>query len=213
MASNVDILTRSHTVLKAKARAKKNQIDSIVFDDTARHEYLTGFRKRNLEKRQAAKEKAKERDRLEHLQARKEHRQALQERAIENAEMVESAFRKKIDGSDDENDNTEFRGFSTFGKGKGKAIQEYEDEEQLATVTVIEEFDPNSLRDMPSTSQGSSRSESEPHAPLDLAEVRRKGRQRFTSHPGSGGTSRHGRVHAGTANTLAEKLPPKKDFK
>ena len=33
MASNVDILTKSHTVLKAKARAKKGQIESVVFDD------------------------------------------------------------------------------------------------------------------------------------------------------------------------------------
>lgn len=36
MASNVDILTKSHTVLKAKARAKKGQIESVVFDDDAR---------------------------------------------------------------------------------------------------------------------------------------------------------------------------------
>lgn len=34
--SNTEILTHSHTVLKAKARAKKNQIEAVVFDDTAR---------------------------------------------------------------------------------------------------------------------------------------------------------------------------------
>ena len=31
-------------------------------------------------------------------------------------------------------------------KGKGKATHEFEDEEQLATVTVVEEFDPEALR-------------------------------------------------------------------
>ena len=36
MGTNVDLLTHSHTVLKAKRRAKKNQIESVVFDDQAR---------------------------------------------------------------------------------------------------------------------------------------------------------------------------------
>lgn len=114
MATNVELLTRSHTVLKAKARAKRNQIDQIVFDEDARlyvfsiqmrgpcvrdnfgpdREFLTGFRKRNLLKKEAAKTKAKERERQERLQARREQRQALQEQARENALLVESAFRK-----------------------------------------------------------------------------------------------------------------------
>ncbi|KAH8119394.1 nucleolar protein 12-domain-containing protein [Phellopilus nigrolimitatus] len=182
MASNVDILTRSHTILKAKARAKKNQIDQIVFDEDARREYLTGFRKRNIQKKEAAQTKAKERERQERLQARREQRQARQEQARENAQLVESAFRKDIDDGNSSEDD-EFMGFSSPDKGKGKATQEYEDEEQLATVTVVEEFDPDTLRYMPSTSRNSPEppqfeSESFPRARTtsDSTGSRRKGK-------------------------------------
>lgn len=54
---------------------------------------------------------------------------------------------------DDELEEEEFTGFSPSDKGKGKATQEFEDEEQLATVTIVEEFDPDSLRHNPSTTQ------------------------------------------------------------
>lgn len=60
------------------------------------------------------------------------------------------------EGSDDDDSEEEFTGFSSAEKGKAKATQEYEDEEQLATVTVVEEFDPDSLKHMPSTSRRSS---------------------------------------------------------
>lgn len=59
-------------------------------------------------------------------------------------------FNGPLDGdgnSDDEvTDEDEFSGFSSSEKGKGRATQEYEDEEQLTTVTVVEEFDAGALR-------------------------------------------------------------------
>lgn len=58
-------------------------------------EYLTGFRKRNLQKKEAAKNRAKEREHKERLQTRREQRQALQEQARENAQLIEKAFRKR----------------------------------------------------------------------------------------------------------------------
>ncbi|EJD02979.1 uncharacterized protein FOMMEDRAFT_86142 [Fomitiporia mediterranea MF3/22] len=149
MASNVDVLTRAHTALKAKARAKKNQIDSVVFDDDARVEFLTGFHKRKLQKKEAAKSKAKERERQQRLQARKEQRQALREKAQENARQIESALKQDVNESSDEETNK----LPQSRKGKGKATQEFEDEEQLATVTIVEEFDPDTLRHMSSTAQ------------------------------------------------------------
>ncbi|KAL5485214.1 hypothetical protein ACEPAI_7856 [Sanghuangporus weigelae] len=124
-------------------RSKKNQIDSIVFDDRARLEFLTGFRKRKLLKKEAAKNKAKERERQERLQTRKEHRQALKERAEENARLVESAWKQTVGNESDDDDNVEL---SAYDKGKGKATQEFEDEQQLATVTIVEEIDPEILR-------------------------------------------------------------------
>lgn len=55
------------------------------------------------------------------------------------------------DGSEDE-----FTGFSAADKGKGKQIQDaFEDDEQLATVTIVEEFDPHALLHGPSTPQDS----------------------------------------------------------
>lgn len=194
MASNVDILTRAHSALRAKARAKKNQIESIVFDEDARlsvtislqamaclliviffsREFLTGFRKRKLQKKEAAKKKAKEREREERLQLRKEHRKALRERAQENARQVESSFKQGlyfsitfpfkwlisasffpiayIKGHDSDESDDEATELAPLDKGKGKATQEFEDEEQLATVTIVEEFDPDALRLMPSSS-------------------------------------------------------------
>ncbi|KAL5523774.1 hypothetical protein ACEPAG_7947 [Sanghuangporus baumii] len=124
-------------------RSKKNQIDSIVFDDRARLEFLTGFRKRKLLKKEAAKNKAKERERHERLQTRKEQRQALKEKAEENARLVESAWKQTVGDESGDDDTVEI---SADDKGKRKATQEFEDEQQLATVTVVEEFDPEILR-------------------------------------------------------------------
>ncbi|KAI5123950.1 hypothetical protein M0805_006363 [Coniferiporia weirii] len=218
MATNVDILTQSHTVLKAKARAKRNQIDSVIFDDTARREYLTGFRKRNLLKKQAAKDRAKERERQERLQARREQRQALQDRARQNAQMVESAFRKNDDSDVDEHGGTGFEGFSTSDKGKGKATQEFEDDEQLATVTVIEEFDPDSLRHMSTTYQTSPErlhAHSEGSFAASTPSSKSLSRQDFTQHSGvrrEVGQPQQAKAHAraNSTNIPAKKMPPKK---
>lgn len=110
MATNIDVLTRSHSVLKAKRRAKKNQIESVLFDEQSRlyvssftgahqgadralSDFLTGFQKRNTQKREAARAKAKAREREERLQSRKEQRRALKVRAQENARQVEAVFK------------------------------------------------------------------------------------------------------------------------
>ncbi|KAI0351051.1 hypothetical protein OH77DRAFT_1439482 [Trametes cingulata] len=144
--SNLAVLTKSHNIVAAKKKAKREQIKEIVFDDDARREFLTGFHKRKLQKKEAAKQKAKEREKQERLEARREHRRMLAEQAAKNAEEAERAYGGMVD---DESDS-EWEGPSgpsTF-KGKGKASEEqeeYEGEEQLATVTVVEEFDPDSL--------------------------------------------------------------------
>ncbi|KAA1476789.1 hypothetical protein DENSPDRAFT_530278 [Dentipellis sp. KUC8613] len=144
MASNLAVLTKSHKIVAAKKRQRKEQIKEIVFDDTARLEYLTGFHKRNLQKREAGKKKAQEREKRERLDARKEHRRMLAEQAKENAAKVEEAYGGLVAGASDEEDDDEWTGFSAGEKGKGRA-DEYEDEEQVATVTVVEDFDPDTL--------------------------------------------------------------------
>ncbi|KAL1945649.1 hypothetical protein VTO73DRAFT_1651 [Trametes versicolor] len=144
--SNLTTLTKSHTIIAAKKRAKREQIKEVVFDDTARREFLTGFHKRKLQKKEYAKAKAIEREKQERLEARREHRRNLAERAIKNAEETERAYGGIVE---DESDS-DWDGIAdaSTSKGKRKAseeLEEYEDEEQLATVTVVEEFDPDSL--------------------------------------------------------------------
>ena len=94
---------------------------------------------------------------------------------------------------DDESDEEEFAGFSSAEKGKGRAIQEYEDEEQLATVTVVEEFDPESLRHMPSSSR---------HNPSDPPDSDKEHSTRASSDPRN--------LRRGAQHTMNDyhKLPP-----
>lgn len=198
--SNTEVLTHAHAVIKAKARAKRNQIDHIVFDEDARRfvfvfsprrpvrvfilkscsDYLSGFRKRNILKKEAKKTRAKESDHLQKLEARREHRKALNEQAIENAKQVEEAYGNgascflrssvrhrgadlfddawhgTIGGDGDASKDEEFSGFSSKEKEKDREVQEaYEDAEQLATVTVIDDFDPATLWNHGSTSAAS----------------------------------------------------------
>lgn len=119
----------------AKKRDKRNQIKEIVFDDDARREFLTGFHKRKVAKKEAAIKKAKLREKQERLDTRREHRRALAERAAQNAAEVEKAYGATIDD--------ESEGLGSSGNEKDRAVNgEYEGEEQLATVTVVEDFDP-----------------------------------------------------------------------
>ncbi|KAJ8592332.1 hypothetical protein M405DRAFT_763687 [Rhizopogon salebrosus TDB-379] len=139
MDSNLAVLTQSHRAVAAKKREKRNQIKEIVFDEDARREFLTGFHKRKVAKKEEAKKKAKFREKQERLETRREHRRALAERATQNAAEVEKAYGAIIDGDDDE--SLGLSGDDIDHEVKG----EYEGDEQLATVTVVEDFDPAAL--------------------------------------------------------------------
>ncbi|TFK85556.1 hypothetical protein K466DRAFT_576821 [Polyporus arcularius HHB13444] len=146
-SSNLTALTKSHTIIAAKKKAKREQIKEVLFDDTARREFLTGFHKRKLEKKEQAKKKAQEREKQDRLEARREHRRMLAEQAKKNAADTERAYGAIVDSDSD----SEWDGIGGSGMSKGKRRaaeaeeEEFEDEEQLATVTVVEEFDPDSI--------------------------------------------------------------------
>jgi ribosomal RNA-processing protein 17 len=91
MASNVDLLTQSYRVVKAKKRTKLGQANAVVFDEDARRcvhpfpslsdawcmtllsrEFLTGFHKRKLAKKEEGKKRAQAREKEERLEARRE---------------------------------------------------------------------------------------------------------------------------------------------
>ncbi|KAG1751654.1 nucleolar protein 12-domain-containing protein [Suillus paluster] len=148
MDSNIAILTQSHRVVAAKKREKRNQIKEVLFDEDARREFLTGFHKRKVAKKEEAIKKAKLREKQERLDTRREHRRALAERAAQNAAEVEKAYGAIINDSDDEDEGLNFSGNDREREVNG----EYEGEEQLATVTVVEDFDPAAfLHDPPIT--------------------------------------------------------------
>ncbi|KIJ18628.1 hypothetical protein PAXINDRAFT_128917 [Paxillus involutus ATCC 200175] len=134
MLNNIAVLTQSHKAIAAKQRSKKDQIKEISFDEDARREFLTGFHKRKVAKHEAAKKKAKLRDKQERLDMRREHRRALAERAAQNAAEVERAYGAVTDN------NEEWDGISG-----DELEEEFEGDEQLATVTVVEDFDPSAL--------------------------------------------------------------------
>ncbi|OCH89014.1 hypothetical protein OBBRIDRAFT_44109 [Obba rivulosa] len=146
MATNLAALTKSHKIIASKKRAKREQIKEIVFDDTARREFLTGFHKRKLQKKETAIQRAKEREKQERLEARREKRKMLAERAVENAAEIERAYGAVLD----EGGNEQWGGVgqgSASGSPRPDAVEEeeYEHEEELATVTIVEDFDPDAL--------------------------------------------------------------------
>ncbi|KAI0682976.1 nucleolar protein 12-domain-containing protein, partial [Cytidiella melzeri] len=146
-SSNLSVLTKSHNIIAAKKRARKDQVKEVLFDETARREYLTGFHKRNVQKKEAKKKNAIEREKQQRLETRREHRKLLAEQATKNYREVEKAYGAQM--SDDE--DADWDGISDKGKGRAaEHEEEYEGEEQLATVTVVEDFDPESLIHGPS---------------------------------------------------------------
>ncbi|KAJ1300271.1 hypothetical protein OPQ81_005098 [Rhizoctonia solani] len=130
--SNAALLTRQSVAWAHKKRARQGQVKEIVFDEEARREYLTGFRKRNAERKKAAKAKAAAREKQEHLEERRQMRKELKERAQTNFEAVEKAYGGAA---------LDLVGISSTSK-PDEHEEEYSDEEQLATVAVIEDFDP-----------------------------------------------------------------------
>ena len=89
MQSNIATLTQSSKVSAAKRRAKRNEVKEVLFDDEVRRyatpwswkpglrlnvcrEFLTGFHKRKKAKADAARQRAKEREKQEKLEERRE---------------------------------------------------------------------------------------------------------------------------------------------
>jgi ribosomal RNA-processing protein 17 len=99
--NNLSSLTVGHRASAYKKRAKREQVKEILFDDEARrhthkHElhiymgliqtsyrdYLTGFRKRNLLKKEASKKRREEREKLERQELRREVRFYLESNPV-----------------------------------------------------------------------------------------------------------------------------------
>ncbi|WWD16102.1 hypothetical protein CI109_100527 [Kwoniella shandongensis] len=148
--SNVALLTEGAAYIARAKKARREQVEEIKFDDEARREWLTGFSKRKKAKVEEKRARAKERDHQAHLQDRRQARQDLRQRAAENVKSIRKAmgledYADANNEDDDEDDDDEDEGAEAGPSTRGEIEEaEFSDEDQLATVTIMENFDPSS---------------------------------------------------------------------
>ncbi|KIK28009.1 hypothetical protein PISMIDRAFT_7950 [Pisolithus microcarpus 441] len=133
--TNLAILTQSHKAIAAKRRKKNSQIKELVFDEDARREFLTGFHKRKLAKKEEAKKRAILREKQQRLEWRREACATMP--GSKRLLKLGRACGAIVDDDDDAGENVD--------DDASEIGEEYEGEEQLATVTVVEDFDPAAL--------------------------------------------------------------------
>ncbi|WVQ98903.1 hypothetical protein IAU59_006034 [Kwoniella sp. CBS 9459] len=149
--SNIALLTEGADYIRRAKKARKEQVEEIKFDDEARREWLTGFSKRKKAKADEKRTRAKERDRQAHLDERRKARAELRQKAAENMRSVRRAMGLDEDEDDEDEDNQDASSAGPSKISASKAAKaaeieeaEYSDEDQLATVTIMEDFDPSS---------------------------------------------------------------------
>ncbi|SPO30186.1 uncharacterized protein UTRI_06025 [Ustilago trichophora] len=131
---------------KGKAKGKGPE---VLFDEKARAEYLTGFRKRKQERKQAGREYLAKKAKEEQLAARKELRDARKEKAAENVREQRKAFgleaegESDLDGANASDDDQEIDLDHVAEEDAVPQIQEEEyDSDEHHTHVVVESFDP-----------------------------------------------------------------------
>ena len=134
-SSNTDRLSQGKKIAAQKKKWKEMRTESCTFDSEARAEYLTGFHKRKVERRNKALQKTKEEERTSKLAMRADLR------AQRKAELEQrmQAYRAEL-GLEEEDDDEEWHGFTTDDKTKKSlwAVNEYEDDEKTVSVQVEE---------------------------------------------------------------------------
>ncbi|KAG5360956.1 Ribosomal RNA-processing protein 17 [Yarrowia sp. B02] len=118
-ATNRQILTQGDRSY-AKKKTSQFGVDEVSYDAANRKEYLTGFRKRKLQRKEKAQEKAKEQARLDRIAERKKMRdekkgdlekeRVRMQKAMKDIERARSGYFSSEDDkgkSDDESDDDE----------------------------------------------------------------------------------------------------------
>ncbi|OKL61331.1 hypothetical protein UA08_03880 [Talaromyces atroroseus] len=131
---------------QAKRRKIASAVEEINFDPTARHEYLTGFHKRKLQRIKLAQEfaekKAREEKRQERRKIREQRAAELEQAVIESRKMLEharSSLSSSESGSESENENENEEEWAGFEDPLPVDYEEeYIDEDKYTTVTVEE---------------------------------------------------------------------------
>jgi len=130
----------------SKRRKLNPAPEVIIFDASAREEYLTGFRKRKQARIRHAQEQAAKKEKEERDRDRKELRRRRKEEIEAKVRMV-GEYMKRADGpesGDEENEEAEdggvdeegWEGFEEIPVSHIDRLDEYIDEDRYAEVTV-----------------------------------------------------------------------------
>ncbi|KAL2114097.1 hypothetical protein VUR80DRAFT_778 [Thermomyces stellatus] len=124
-----------------KKRKTEHAIEEISFDNNARHEFLTGFRKRKQQRIKRAQEEAARRAKEERRELRKQVREQRQREVEEHIQKVNQLLRESeaagaiVEGSDSE--GSEWGGFEDPPEPEIVDHEnEYIDEDKYTTVKV-----------------------------------------------------------------------------
>ncbi|KAK9314880.1 nucleolar protein 12-domain-containing protein [Lipomyces starkeyi] len=79
----------------------------IVFDSEAREQYLTGFHKRNVERKEKASERAKEHERREKLEGRRALREQRKREMDEKVQLASAMYKEQLHDSEPEGSGDE----------------------------------------------------------------------------------------------------------
>lgn len=126
-----------------RRRLSPTATEEITFDPSARHEFLTGFHKRKVQRTNAAKQAAERRAKEEKKEERKKLREERQAELARHVEEVNAYYRRETPQA--ENDNR-VDGSSRSGEEEDRTAvlepidheAEYIDEEKYTSVTVEE---------------------------------------------------------------------------
>ncbi|KAL9557493.1 hypothetical protein MBANPS3_001347 [Mucor bainieri] len=140
---NTEILSAGSKVYAKKRKAKKETVESVDFDDASRTEFLTGFHKRKVERKNKTKEKYALLAKEEKLRNRKEAREQRQRLADKNVQEMAAMLRTSLGGPLNESDKFESEEEEEEEEEQKKEpkVQEFKTQSTLTTVTVIEDLD------------------------------------------------------------------------
>jgi hypothetical protein len=158
---NTEILSAGSKVYAKKRKAKKETVESIDFDDASRtwvcgsrwrtqiaadfsffSEFLTGFHKRKVERKNKTIAKYALLAKEEKLRNRKETREQRQRLADKNVQEMAAMLRGSLGGPEPEGFvSEEEEEEEHIEEKKAPKVQEFKTKSTLTTVTVIEDLD------------------------------------------------------------------------
>ncbi|PKY47750.1 hypothetical protein RhiirA4_463112 [Rhizophagus irregularis] len=152
---NLTRLTGGSKIYAKKRKHRIEQVPEIVFDETARRDFLTGFHKRKLERKAKAKENALQFSKQEKAKARKAAKESLKAQVTERLAKLQEAINRRngtiIEQTDDKesekeeeetNDNDDEK-----NNQESNVIQKEfrSDDNTKTTVTIIEDLDTSNI--------------------------------------------------------------------